>query len=146
MSRAGRLGFARAKILDSHLLNSMDSSVSASSNELLNDPVRLKIVLLLGDYHCLSFEELLKHLKTVQPLELKRQLEILSDLVIETRDEYLLEDTAVLHQEVDRVYNFITGTSNEEFRNKTEPIAKYVLTEAGHDVVDEVLSGKKPKS
>lgn len=86
----------------------------AELHELLKNPIRQKILLKLGEYDRLSFEDLMKELKMDNPQELHSQLEILSDLVTKTEDdEYLLNEQGV----------------------SKRPGGQYVLTEKGHNAV-----------
>lgn len=90
----------------------------AELHELLKNPIRQKILLKLGEYDRLSFEDLMKELKMDNPQELHSQLEILSDLVTKTEDdEYLLNEQGVSKR--------LGG--------------QYVLTEKGHNAVDELI-------
>jgi hypothetical protein len=90
----------------------------AELHELLKNPIRQKILLKLGEYDRLSFEDLMKELKMDNPQELHSQLEILSDLVTKAEDDdYLL---------------------NEQGFSK-RPGGQYVLTEKGHNAVDELI-------
>ena len=90
----------------------------AELHEFLKDPIRQKILLKLGEYDRLSFEDLKKELKIDNPQELHSQLEILGDLVTKAEDdEYLLSEQGV----------------------SKRPGGKYALIEKGHDAVDELI-------
>jgi hypothetical protein len=96
----------------------MSDDKLAELHEFLKNPIRQKILLKLGEYDRLSFEDLIKELKIDNPQELNSQLEILGDLVTKAEDdEYLLSEHGV----------------------SKRPGGQYELTEKGHDAVDELI-------
>jgi DNA-binding HxlR family transcriptional regulator len=91
----------------------------APLHELLKDPIRQKILLFLGEHNGVSFDDLMKHLKIVNPEELGSQLKLLGDLVTKKEDdEYSLTEQGV----------------------SKRPSGQYMLTEKGHDAVDEMIA------
>jgi DNA-binding HxlR family transcriptional regulator len=97
----------------------MSQANLAKLHDLLQDPVRQKILLKLSRHERLSFEDLKGELKTVGAEELKSQLKILADLITQSQDdEFLLTETGV----------------------SKRPIGQYALTEKGHNAVDEMLA------
>jgi hypothetical protein len=97
----------------------------AELHELLKNPIRQKILLKLGAHDRVSFEDLMKELKIDNPQELRSQLEILSDLVTKAEDdEYLLSEQGVSKR--------LGG--------------QYMLTEKGHNAVDELIFFPEIKS
>ncbi len=84
---------------------------------LLDSPIRQKILLKLGEYDKLSFDELLKEVKIDDQMQLYSELRILVDLVTKAKDN------VVYRQEV--------------YSNDISE--KYMLTDEGHDVLDWML-------
>jgi hypothetical protein len=88
-------------------------------HEILKDPIRQKILLKLGEHDKLSFDELIKELKTDDQEELYNELQILGDLVTKAKDEdYSPSKEGVLKTFSDQ----------------------YMLTEEGHNAVDEMIA------
>ncbi len=87
-------------------------------HEILKDPIRQKILIQLGEHNRLSFYALKEQLRTVAMDELQRQLKILDDLVLKSRDdEYSLSESGVSKQ----------------------PSEQYMLTEKGHNAVYQMI-------
>ena len=87
----------------------------AQWREFLKDPVRQRILLKLGEYDRLNFDELLKEVKIDDRMQLYNELQILRNLVSKAKsDNYLHEREGGLEDISD----------------------KYMLTEEGHEVVD----------
>ncbi len=88
-------------------------------HEFLKDPLRQKILLKLGEHDKLSFDELMKELKIDDQEELYDELQVLGDLVAKVKDdEYSLPKEGDLKTLSDQ----------------------YMLTEEGHDLVDEMVA------
>jgi hypothetical protein len=97
----------------------MSADNLAPLHELLKDPIRQKTLLLLGERDRLSFDDLVKQLKIDDQEELHNQLKILGDLVTKVEDdEYSLTEQGV----------------------SKRPGGQYMLTEKGHDAVDEMVA------
>jgi hypothetical protein len=88
-------------------------------HEILKDPIRQKILLKLGQYDKLSFDELMKDLKIDDQMRLYNELQILHDLVTKAKDEN---------------YQFQQEFGSEDISER------YMLTEEGHDVVDWMIA------
>jgi hypothetical protein len=95
----------------------MSDDKLAELHEFLKDPIRQKILLKLGEYDSLTFEELLEKLKIDDSQELLRQLKVLDDLVKVTEDSYSLTEEGV----------------------SKKPSGRYMLTERGHDAIEEMI-------
>ena len=87
--------------------------------EFLKDPIRRKILLKLGQYDKLSFDQLMKNLKIDDQMQLYNELQILRDLVTKATTEN---------------YQFQQEVGSEDISDR------YVLTEEGHDVVDWMIA------
>ena len=94
-------------------------------HEILKDPLRQKILLKLGEHRGLSFDELMKELKIDNREEVDNQLNVLGDLVSQTKDdEYLLSEQGV----------------------SKKPGGRYKLTERGQDAINEMIAFPEIKS
>jgi hypothetical protein len=153
----------RSKILPAHIQNHMDLEDKLRRTECLNDPIRCEILMLIGEHFSLTFEELLQHLKTVQPTvlpeELEKELELMGDYVLKTQDKKLTTDpnpdlrwcTGSHNMGIDgdavdclaeKIEEKLGGTLTREAHDTLEPVEKYVLTEDGRDTLDEMLTSK----
>lgn len=95
----------------------MSADNLAQLHELVKDPVRQKILLLLSK-HDRSFDDMMKHLKIESPEELRYQLKVLADLVTIEDDDYSLTEIGVSKR---------AG-------------GQYALTDKGHAAVDEMIA------
>jgi hypothetical protein len=104
---------------DSNRIVMSEDDKLARWHELLKDPVRQKILLKIGKHDKLSFDELLKELKIDDQKELYDELQVLDELVTKVKDEnYSLPKEDAL---------------------KT-PSDQYMLTEEGHDAIDDMIA------
>jgi hypothetical protein len=102
----------------------MNESYLAELNYILKNPIRQKILLKLREYDRLSFEDLMQKSKIDDQQELYNQLEILRELVTKAEDEFLLSEQGV----------------------SKRPAGQYILTEKGHDAVNELVCFPEIKS
>ena len=125
----------------------MDLKDKLHRTEILNDPVRCEILMLIGEYFSLTFEELFQHLKTVQPTvqpeELEKELEVLGNYVLKTQDKKLTKVPPLKPSIMRDVADYLSEKfSTPEARDMIEPVEKYVLSEDGRDTLDEMLTSK----
>jgi hypothetical protein len=107
------------KPADTHRIVMSEADKLARWHEFLKDPVRQKILLKLGEHDKLSFDELMKELKIDDQEELHNELQVLGELVTKVKDEdYSLPKEDVLKTLSDQ----------------------YMLTEEGHDAVNEMIA------
>jgi predicted ArsR family transcriptional regulator len=95
----------------------MNDSKLARLPEVLKDPVRQKILLLLGEHDRLIFKELLEKLEIHDKEELKNQLKVLRALVKRVKEHEYFENGVLI-----------------------KPPLKYVLTDQGHFFLDEMIA------
>jgi hypothetical protein len=104
---------------DSNRIVMSEADKLARWHELLKAPVRRKILLKLGEHDKLSFDELLKELKIEDQEELYSELQVLAELVTKVKDD----DYSPPKEDALKTFS-----------------DQYMLTEEGHDAVDEMIA------